>query len=199
MKSEINVRCQNCLFFEDLIHPEENFTCKLSGYMNYSKPCGNFCVNTNSLSIISCQDKDILAYIRKIPTNKLSEVAALIVQEGYNREKNWSIGDIAYFNLGKTDYIDSYVQIVFKGLAGNMNLALIEGIKDNQCLWFGLVELDSLLKETDWREKHKELKRSGKLKNNSLKLIFPGYTEKGEDELEKDSYCPNNIVDYLKK
>lgn len=200
-KTEINLTCSNCLFYKDLIHPCEHFTCKLAGYLEYASPCSNFCYNTHQMPVINNDNKDLLSYIRKIPTNKLNELAALLVQEGYNRNSGWSIGDICYFNLGKqVDCIANYVQVVFKGLAGNLDMALIEGVGSDNKVWLGIIQLDSLLKTSQWQEKHQQLLKEKKFydENKFLETYFPGYKYPSIEEMSKPYYTPRNIQDVFR-
>jgi len=199
-KTEIRLTCGDCLYYTDMIHPCENLTCKLAGYLSYSSPCSNFCYNTKNLTIINNQDKEFYSFIRKVPQSKLTELAALLVQEGYNRMKGWSLGDLAYFNLGKSDYISSYVQVVFKGLTDRSdNMALIEGSKQNEKLWLGEIELGALLNTKQWREKHKSLLAEGKiLDEEAMKNLIPNYTYPSIEEMKKEDYTPTNVIDYMK-
>lgn len=196
-KTEIRISCANCLFYEDLIHPTEHNTCKVNGILSYNKPCANFCINTKEMPLINNQNPEFQAYIRKVPSAKLSELAALMVQEGYNREYGWSIGDIAYYSLSGTDYISSYVQVVFKGMAGNMGLALIEGTKNDSKIWNGLVELHSLIRDVDWPAHHKKLLEEGKILDNSMDSYIPGYSYPTIEKLSLNNYKPSNIIDAI--
>lgn len=200
-KTEIKLTCGDCLFFNNLIHPSEHFTCKLAGYLEYNEPCANFCFNMQNRSIINTSDKEFISYVRRVPTNQLNTLAALLVQDGYNRSKGWSIGDLAYVHLGKWDEsISSYVQVVFKGLAGNMESALVEGVGTSK-IWEGLFELNALLNAEQWREKHKKLFAEGKLypKERNLEEMFPGYKYPTKEELSNPDYLPMNILEYLAK
>ena len=196
-KTEIRISCQDCLFFDDLIHQTEHSTCKAGGVLKYNTPCANFCVNAKAMTLINNQNPEIMAYIRKVPSAKLSELAALLVQEGYNREYGWSIGDIAYYSLSGTDYISSYVQVVFKGMAGNMGLALIEGTKDKRKIWNGLVELHSLIRDNEWPAKHQELLKKGNIIDDSMYQFIPNYNYPTVEELSLTSYKPHNIIDVI--
>lgn len=197
-KTEINLTCKDCLFFDDLIHPENNFTCRTSGMIHYNSPCKNFCINTHSLTLVNNQNPQFYDYIRSVPTDQLSELAALLVQEGFNRRQGWSIGDICYFCLGKTQVISSYVQVVFKGLAGNTGLALIEGSRDRRKLWTGLVELKHLVKGSEWAELHEKLVKENKISDESMHYVIPGYSYPKDEILSLKGYRPSNIVDILK-
>ena len=197
-KVELKVTCKDCLFFRDLIHPSEHFTCEQAGYLAYASPCANFCYNTKSLNLIESEERDLYAYIRKIPTNKLNGIAALIMQEGFNRSAGWSIGDIAYFNLGKEDYVSSYVQVVFKGLAGNLGMAIIESSKENHKTWNGEIQFDSLLRKEQWAVKHQQLVREGKIFSNCLDKILHGFQYPTIEEMSAEGYTPKNISQYSK-
>lgn len=200
-KTEIKVTCADCLFYNDLIHPSEHFTCKLAGYLNYSSPCDRFCFNMNGMTVINSKDRDLLGFVRKVPTDKLSELAALLVQEGYNRNRGWSIGDICYFNLGKEDCIATYVQVVFKGLADRLDAGLVEGVRshDNK-LWTGTIQLNSLLKQDEWQRIHQQLVKEKKFYDNDkiLEQVFPGYKYPSIEEMSKEDYHPQDIQNFFK-
>ena len=197
-KIEIKATCKDCLFFKELIHPSEHFTCSQAGYLEYSSPCQNFCYNSKKLRLIESQEKDVFGFIRKIPTTELNGMAALLLQEGYNRSWGWSIGDIAYFNLGKEDYVSSYVQVVFKGLAGNLDMAIIEGNRQDHKVWNGEIQIKSLLKKDQWIQKHKELVSLGRIFTDSLSQILPGYKYPSKEELSAEGYTPKNISQFYK-
>lgn len=199
-KVTIPVNCENCLFFNDLINATDHTTCKNCGILPYNSPCSSFSINTNEMTLINNDDPKTIAYIRSVKTNKLNELAALLVQEGYNRAQGWSIGDIAYYNIGLTGYISSYVQVIFKGLAGNLGLALIEGVRNkNGQIWRGMTELKYLIKEEDWPALHKKLLAEGKVKDNSLEQRLPGLKSYPQPEtLVLENYKPSDIMDLLK-
>lgn len=199
-KTQIPINCEYCLFYNDLIHPTENFTCKANGILLYNLPCENFCINTDDISLVNTENPEYYSYIRSIPTNKLSILASLLVQEGYNRAEGWSIGDVAYYNLGKTDAISSWVQVIFKGLAGNTGMGIVEGVKDPTTnLWFGKIELKYLYKEKEWREIHKRLLAEGKIKDDAMETLIPGYNYPLEAEMVSPNYKPSNIIEAIKK
>ena len=197
-KIEINVTCKDCLFYKDLVHPSEHFTCSNAGYLEYASPCKNFCFNAKKLRLINATDKDIYAILRKIPTEQLNNFAAMVIQEGYNRSEGWSVGDIAYYNLGKEDYISSYVQVIFKGLAGNLGLAIVEGNKQGEREWNGVLPFSSLLRKDEWQLKHEQLVQEGKILSHSLDSLLPGYQYPTEEELKSPNYIPCNISHYSK-
>lgn len=195
MKTELKVTCKDCLFFKNLIHPCEHFTCETAGFLEYSSPCQNFCVNFDELNLLYTDNKDIISYIRKVPKNELTRLSALLIQEGYNRTKGWSIGDLAYFNLGKTDYISSYVQVVFKGYDPNTGFAMVDGTKPGFSSYLNIkCPLSHLLTEEQWREKHKELVKEGRINDHSLDAMLPGYEYHSDEEMKQDDYVPDNIV-----
>ena len=198
-KTEIRISCENCLFYDDLIHQTEHNTCKANGILKYNKPCSNFCINTKSMYLINNQNPEFMAYIRKVPTCQLSELAALLVQEGYNREYGWSIGDIAYYCLGGTQVVSSYVQVVFKGMAGNSGLAIIEGSKNGSKIWNGVVELSSLIPDCEWEAFHNKLVSEGKIIDNSMDYYIPGYSYPTVEKLSLNSYRPSNIIDAIEQ
>lgn len=196
-KTEIKLTCGDCVFYKDLIHPSEKFSCQLAGYLEYANPCSNFCYNTNSMPLLNTDNPELISYIRRVPRNKINEVAALLIQDGYNRNYGWSIGDIGYFNLGKSDYLSSYVQVVFKGLAGNLELAIVEGSKyKDGTVWQGFVKLESLLKPNQFAKKRKELQAEGKIKDDCsyIASILPNYIEPTEEDLRDPEYTPSEIV-----
>lgn len=194
----IPLNCGECLFFNDLINQTDNFTCKTGGILHYNTPCESFCINTNGLTLINTPDNEFLQYIRKVPTGKLNQLAALLVQEGYNRAEGWSIGDIAYYNLGKSEAISSYVQVIFKGIAGNMGLGIIESVRSPKGeIWTGMVELKYLIKEKDWPAKHKELLSNGKIKDDAMYKVIPNYSYPPEEKMILENYKPANIMDAL--
>lgn len=200
-KTEINLTCGDCLYFNDLIHPSEHFTCKLAGYLEYNKPCSNFCFNMHSKTVVNNQDKEFLAFIRKVPTYKLNELAALLVQEGYNRNRGWSLGDFGYIKLERfEDTIAAYVQVVFKSFAGNQNDVLVDGVGTNQN-WLGVFDQSSLMNEKEWRVKHKQLLLEGKFypeKTRELEEMFPGYKYPSKEEMSKEDYIPMNVFNFIR-
>lgn len=196
-KTEIKITCKDCLFYDGLVHPTNNFVCKLGGVLGYADPCQNFCIDMKNQSIINNENPEFLQFIRQVPTSRLSELAALLVQEGHNREQGWSIGDIAYYCLGKTECVSSYVQVVFKGIAGNMDLAIIEGVQNEGKTWIGIVEKKCLVKGSEWPEKHKKLVADGKISDDGLSKVVPGYSyPEGMDEV---GYIPQDIANVLKQ
>ena len=191
----IPVNCDKCLFFNDLINATDHTTCKNCGILPYNSPCASFSINTNEMTLINNDDPKTIAYIRSVKTNKLNELAALLVQEGYNRAKGWSIGDIAYYNIGITKYnLKQYEE------AGNLGLALIEGVKNKEGqIWRGMTELKYLVKEEDWPALHKKLLNEGKIKDNSLEEKLPGLESYPQPEkLILENYKPQDIMDLLK-
>jgi hypothetical protein len=155
----VNVACRDCIFYKKEAHfsnGKTNVPCVQLGRLPGQLPCPAFKINPY---LIDFNGTDMLTFaniLSNLPANKLSQVAAVLLQEKTTRSNGFSFGQTVYVKVFPDDYISNWA--VAKIIAVDTRWVYIQGKRGFRAK----IQHTSVLREVEWAQHQAKLRSLGR-------------------------------------
>lgn len=156
----IKVTCGDCIYFKHAAYYTDGHKpqpCSVLGRSAKQTPCPAYQMNPYEIDFNNSAVMTLSKLSMLTPPDKLSILAALIMQESLTRSKGYYFGQNVYVRIYPEDFISNWA--VAKVLFANNKDVYVQGKRGFRALF----KHESILSETRWVQHEKHLRSIGRL------------------------------------